>query len=322
MEDEQERPQGLAPDIEDIFRDTDGDEGSEAQAEAPATPQITATVTARRSRRLFLGLAFGLGLLLGWLVIGWWLWPVQWANSDPWHLAPQYQRTFVTLVAEEYWRTSDVLRANQALAGWDRKDLANLLTAMKNETTNAETRQHLVALGDALEMPGTDISLASSLLSQKGLLVGILFSAVPLVIAIGLVVSPLLRKSAEPSSEELATLEEQPEEQLEELLAGVQIEDQPDQEGQQQQPAQEQELEQGEEPEQAEQEGAEELATGGLGDLLNLFEEEDTSLTTLEAFCKGMADVGIEDLLGKCKQVSSQIHRSNDLRAYETGNPG
>ena len=314
MEDEQERPQGLAPDIEDIFRDTDGDEGSEAPPETPVTPQTPTAVTAGSSRRFFLGLAFGLGLLLGWLVIGWWLWPVQWANSDPWHLHPTYQRTFVTLVAEEYWRTSDVSQANQALAGWDRKDLANLLTAMKDETTNAETRQHLAALGDALEMPGTDTSLISSLLSQKGLLVGILFSAVPLVIAIGLVASLLLRKSAE-SSEEVAALEEQSEEQLEELLAGIQIEDQPDQEGQQQ------EQEKEKEPEQAEQEGAEELVAGGLSDLLNLFEEEDTSLSTLEAFCKGMPDVGIEDLLEKSGKVSSHLRESNDLRAYEAVNP-
>jgi hypothetical protein len=318
MEDEQERPQGLVPDIEDIFRDADGDEGPEAQPEATATPQAPAAAAARPSRRLVLGLAFGVGLLVGWLVIGWWIWPVQWANSDPWHLAPQYQRAFITLVAEEYWRTSDVSQANRALAGWDRKDLANLLTAMKNETTNAETRQHLAALGDALEMPGADASLASSLLSQKGLLVSILFSAVPLAIAIGLVASPLLRKSAEPP-EEMAVLEEQSEEQLEELLTDVQIEDQPAQEGQQQQPDQEQE--QGEEPEPEEQAGEEELATDGLGDLLNLFEEEDTSLSTLEAFCKGMPDVGIEDLLDKCRMTSSHLHESSALRAQEVVNP-
>jgi hypothetical protein len=324
MNAKQENSQGLTPDIEEIFLDSDAAEGSEPEPVPAQETMVTPAAPTRGSRRLFLGLAFSFGLLLGWLVIGWWLWPVQWANSDPWHLDPKYQRTFVTLVAEEYWRTSDVFQANEALAGWDRQQLADLLTTMKGEATNPETRQHLAALGEALEMPGAETALTSSLLSQKGLLLGMLLSAVPLLVAIAIVVSPLLQQKKQ-SPQELQELEEQSAEQLEELLADVQLEDQPAQEGQQPGPAQEQEQQEGQE--ETEEEGAEQAEpedqnTGGLGDLLNLFEEEDTSIATLEAFCKGLPDVSVDELFEKSKKVASHLHKSNDLRAYEAGNSG
>jgi ribosomal protein L12E/L44/L45/RPP1/RPP2 len=127
------------------------------------------------------------------------------------------------------------------------------------------------------------------------------------------------------SPPELQGLEEQSAEQLEELLADVQLEEQPAQEGQQPGPAQEQEQQEGQgetEQEEAEQAEPEDQNTGGLGDLLNLFEEEDTSIATLEAFCKGLPDVSVDELFEKSKKVASHLHRSNELRAYEAGDSG
>ena len=36
--------------------------------------------------------AFILGLIIGLVVLGWWLWPVQWTDATPGQLAPEYQR--------------------------------------------------------------------------------------------------------------------------------------------------------------------------------------------------------------------------------------
>ena len=207
----------------------------------------------RGSRGYIIGLTFVAGLLLGWMVIGWWLWPVQWTNSDPWHLHPEHQKTFVGLVAEDFWRTSDVSRAREALAGWDDQALADLLVKMQAQASSPEARQHLEALAEALMLPETEVNLVTSLLDQKVIILGALLSALPLVLAIALAVSPLVRSRRQPG-EELLALEEQLEGTLEELLA----QEGEGQEGQQQQQEEEEEEEEEEEKEQAEGEEEEE----------------------------------------------------------------
>ena len=104
-------------------------------------------------RRPIIGLVFAVGLLLGWLVIGWWLWPVEWGNTDPWDLRLKHQRKFVSLVAEEYWQTKDVSQAAEALAGWDVEALANLLATMQCQTCGSQESQQFAALAAALRLP-------------------------------------------------------------------------------------------------------------------------------------------------------------------------
>jgi hypothetical protein len=53
-----------------------------------------------------------------------------------------------------------------------------------------------------------------------------------------------------------------------------------------------------------------EEASSGLGDLASLFEEEDTSITALEQFCKNLADIVVDDLATKAKDLA------RDLRAF------
>ncbi|MBL7182982.1 MAG: hypothetical protein ISS50_00870 [Anaerolineae bacterium] len=144
------------------------------------------------------GLTFVAGLLLGWLVIGWWLWPVQWTNSAPWHLSLGHQRTFIRLVAEDYWLTGNVSQVKATLAGWDDEALANLLATLEAQAPSPEERQRLVALAKALEMPDAvapSSSFVTSLLSQKTILLGVILSASPLVVAMILAISRLRGKA-------------------------------------------------------------------------------------------------------------------------------
>ena len=150
----------------------------------------------KRLRAYFPGLTFVAGLLLGWLVIGWWLWPVQWTNSNPWHLNPKHQRTFIRLVAEDYWLTGNVSQVQETLAGWDSEALASLLATMEAQSPSPEERQRLVALAEALEMPDAapPASFVTSLLGQKTILLGVILSASPLVVAMILAISRLRGK--------------------------------------------------------------------------------------------------------------------------------
>jgi len=259
----------------------------------------------RRSQGYLLGLTFVAGLLLGWMVIGWWLWPVQWTNSSPWHLHPEHQKTFVGLVAEDFWRTSDVSRAREALAGWDDQALADLLAAMQTQASSPEARQHLEALAEALMLPETEVNLLTSLLDQKGIILGALLSASPLVLAIALAVSPLVRNKKQ-QGEALVS----PEEQLEELLAqeGEGQEDQRPQEGQQQ------EEEEEEEEEYEEEEEEEELEPAMQDLVFSLFDEGDSVLPRLEALCKNLLDIDAPDLLEQAKKVAHDLSRGNALR--------
>ncbi len=307
MEDLPEDPNALPDDLESLLLETDQTPVAEAKAE----PRRFADLL-HGAKRYLLGLTFVGGLILGWIGIGWWLWPVQWTNSNPWQLSPQYQRTFVSLVADEYWRTSDVSRAKQALAGWGPTELKALLTAMKNETADAETRQQLTALAAALEIPGSETSLISSIFGQTGVIVSIILSASLLLGAVVILAAPRFRQEA-PSAEEQLAEGEASEASLEELLAGVELEGQQVQEGQaaevqeQSQQKEEEKEEEAEEDQPAEEQGA------LLGDLLSLFEEEDTSLSVLEIFCKGMPDVAMADMIETATTVARHLKRVNQL---------
>ncbi len=74
-------------------------------------------------------LAAGLliGILIGWLVIGWWLWPVHWIDADPWDMRPVYQEAYVAMTADSLANNGDAELAQQRLRGWDREELSQIL---------------------------------------------------------------------------------------------------------------------------------------------------------------------------------------------------
>jgi len=71
------------------------------------------------SRWLLLALAFGLGLVVGLVVLGWWLFPVQWRNAAPVDLARGYQADYLAMVAESYAQNRDLELARMRLEGFD-----------------------------------------------------------------------------------------------------------------------------------------------------------------------------------------------------------
>lgn len=62
--------------------------------------------------------AFGVGLIIGLVVLGWWLFPVEWTDATPGQLAEPYQQAWVKAVSELYAFTNDTIMVQQALGGW------------------------------------------------------------------------------------------------------------------------------------------------------------------------------------------------------------
>lgn len=166
------------------------DESLELEDEQPEAGSVLALV--ERARQYLPELTFVVGLLVGWLVVGGWLWPGGRGGADPWDLRVAHQRTFVTLVAEDYWRTRDVSRARRALAGWDEEALARLLATLESQASTPEARERLAALAEALALPDPRISALGSLFGQKAILFSLILSASPLLVAIALALSPLI----------------------------------------------------------------------------------------------------------------------------------
>jgi hypothetical protein len=257
----------------------------------------------RKTLIILLSAFFTIGLLLGWIVIGWWLWPVEWSTFTPQDTASDYQQMLVTWGANKYWDTGDATQVRKAFGAWDRDDLAKLLSGMQRNTKDTEMRRRLVALTQALDLPVSDSSLLG-FVAQPGIVVGILLSAAPLLGALGFVTLPRLRRKRAAELEEMVIGQVVPaEESLDELLADVDVND----------PAavvvpgeEKEEEKEDEKPSDEEAEGQ----SSGLGDLASLFEEEETSISALEAFCKGMPEISVEELITMGANILQRMRQS------------
>ena len=280
----------------------------------------------RRWGAITIVLALSASLLFGWLVVGWWLWPVQWTNSAPWQLGPDYQRAYVTLVAREYGRTTNLAQVEEALAGWNRDDLAKLVSRLQSETTDAETGQGLAALAQALQLPRIDASVWNALAGQQGIILGVIAAAVPLLGALALASASAFARRRGQAPGDTPAEDEQAEQTLAELLADVNVGDEPDQvEPAQEEPkpgqaAEDKTQAKQEEPAKPEEDKKDkgEEAQSDLGDLASLFIEEDTTLAGLELFCKSLDEISVDNLLESAVQVSRQLRELGAARPLST----
>ena len=68
--------------------------------------------------------AFIAGLLIGLVVLGWWLFPVQFTGADPAALLPQYQAAYIRNAAELYSFDNNQEKLRSSLSGWGGDALA------------------------------------------------------------------------------------------------------------------------------------------------------------------------------------------------------
>ena len=263
----------------------------------------------RFSPMLLFGLIFITGLMAGMLVLGIFMWRTN--SAPPGQYPPAYERMYMTWVADRYASSGNVARVRQDLILWTPEDTLRVLATLQMETTDPEARRRIVMLAGALggsapsTTTNTSTSARPSFFTQPAFLASMFLAMGLLLGAIGIMVVPMLRER-KLTAEELTAPVDQIDANLEELLADVQI------------GTLEPEVET--KPEETPEEKKEEIlpaetdadadTSSGLGDLASLFEEEDTSLSTLEAFCKGLTEVNIDELLGLGKRVIERFRTS------------
>jgi hypothetical protein len=96
--------------------------------------------------------AFLVGLLVGWLVIGWGLWPVTWKNTLPRDLRPTERDAYLVMVAESLETTGDTAIAQERLASWPPDALAADLARLQGRFSGSDAAQagRVQALASAL----------------------------------------------------------------------------------------------------------------------------------------------------------------------------
>ncbi len=299
-----------------LFRDEDV-LSSQIEGTALSRPGLLPGAVGGLSRSSVLIIGLCLLLLVEWLVFGWIVWTTKWGGMLPSDLARSRDRMFrVSLAAEKYWQTGDPGQVQRDLADIPRSELARVTANMLRETTDTNAKLHLTALATLMQVETAEPLLTGALFSQSGVLFGIVVSTVPLLAALAVLVLPAVRRTVRVVTHGAAAVTEEEAaaiavaeaegggggEVLEELVAEVPTEANL-------------EVNPEAKPEEAPQsDESEEQADPGLGDLASLFEEEDTSIAALEAFCKGMTDVNVDDLHKRGREIVDKLRAFNSQR--------
>jgi len=105
--------------------------------------------------------AFVLGVALGLVVLGWWLFPVQWVNSSPADLMLAHKDTYMQLIADSYALTGNMDAARNRLAtlkasgekAADQLAALERLAKARLATGDGSSAMRLQALSSALGLP-------------------------------------------------------------------------------------------------------------------------------------------------------------------------
>ena len=104
---------------------------------------------------LVLGLLVGLGV--GWMVLGWILFPVQWTDAAPADLHPDYRAFYVQMVADSYALDQNRELVQMRLGQWDETKLSKAIADARAKA-NPQQAQRLDALVAIL--PGVSVTPA------------------------------------------------------------------------------------------------------------------------------------------------------------------
>ncbi|MDP6772256.1 MAG: hypothetical protein QF704_16240, partial [Anaerolineales bacterium] len=98
------------------------------------------------------GVIFVSGILTGWLVFGWWLFPVVWEDADPESLHPHFISEWVQMSADSYVLTTDIDQAHQRV-DWLGEESFRYIDLARSNALGAE-QLRIAQLQNALEVGG------------------------------------------------------------------------------------------------------------------------------------------------------------------------
>ncbi len=97
---------------------------------------------------------FLIGLIVGWFVLGWVLFPVRYTNVYPNELHPEVVNDYLLMTAESYAATGDLRTAAKRLKYWEPEELASMFNDLANsiETTHPAGAAYLRILAQDLHL--------------------------------------------------------------------------------------------------------------------------------------------------------------------------
>lgn len=144
------------------------------------------------NRPLLIGIvAFVVGILVGWLIIGWGLWPVQWTDASPDKLQKDYQTDYLRMAIDSYIKTQDTQTAK---ARWDYlgNKAADTMARVKSDPQKLATAD-ITAFSNAVAAKPAAVTTAAKKSSFPIWIVLVLMCVVTLLIAGGIIVFVLFR---------------------------------------------------------------------------------------------------------------------------------
>ena len=167
-------------------------------------------IMARIGRETLIGFVIGLvvGLIIGLPILGWWVFPVEWYDADPFDMRQSYQEAYISMLADSYTLNTNVSLARQRVEGWDPKELGQVIGQLQANASDGAQVQRLEKLAAALGVraeavatePAAQATTAGSLLRRLAPIFGIVLAAV-LVISGVMVGIPLLRERRQQQEE-------------------------------------------------------------------------------------------------------------------------
>lgn len=103
-----------------------------------------------RNTSVIAGIALVVGLLVGWMFLGWVLFPVNYIDGNPTQLAAKYKSDYVQMVADSYAIDQDLGAAQRRLLGFDKPEIARILSQLKADGNAAPKAARVQRLADSL----------------------------------------------------------------------------------------------------------------------------------------------------------------------------
>jgi hypothetical protein len=91
-----------------------------------------------RNTQILAGIALVVGILFGWWVLGWGLFPVEYKDGNPPGLAAKYKTDYLQMVADSYAIDQDLAAAQRRLQGFDKAEQAQLIARSKADLAKPE----------------------------------------------------------------------------------------------------------------------------------------------------------------------------------------
>lgn len=104
---------------------------------------------------LYTAIAAGVvGLLIGWLIIGWGIWPVTYTDTDPSSLRADFKADYARMAVDSFARNPDVKLAQQRYNALG-KDASSVLTSITDNTNAQVVDQFRLAVTGVIAPPVT-----------------------------------------------------------------------------------------------------------------------------------------------------------------------